>query len=155
VSVMKFDQINSWIQNWIDEHSDSDAPEDILEPKALRGGAVSILQFARDAGLITQEEYQIGLNPIVQRTHPELGEEYFGTHGKRIRLREGDVMNKDEPAGLFKEPREGEYVGSLMTLEPGVRRISNDFGALPRKASPRKPKTRKRGHNRSLSAQGV
>ena len=72
--------INEWIQNWMDENLD-----DFLQPDDLRVGAVSILQFARDSGLITQEQYQQGLNPIVSRTHPELKEEYFGTHGKRIK----------------------------------------------------------------------
>lgn len=83
-NIFNAEQVNEWIQIWMDDHSDEEtAPDDFLPPNQLRMGAASILGFARDAGLITQEQYQQGLNPIVKRTHPELKEEYFGTWGKR------------------------------------------------------------------------
>ncbi|MEE9304470.1 hypothetical protein [Candidatus Vondammii sp. HM_W22] len=75
---MNRQQVNEWVQNWMDEHSDPDMPDELLNSDTLRVGAVSILQFARDAGLITQADYQEGMNPIVSRTHPELGEHYIG-----------------------------------------------------------------------------
>lgn len=78
-------QVNEYISNLMDEHTDMENPDDYMERKELRVLAVSVLQFACDAGLITLEERQQGLNHIVKRTHPEDREEYFGTYGKRIR----------------------------------------------------------------------
>jgi len=75
-------EINQWVQDWMDEHSNRDDPDDYLDNHQLRVSAVSILQFARDAGLITMDEYQVGLNPIVSRTHPELGEVFLTSNGK-------------------------------------------------------------------------
>ncbi len=69
---MDQEQVNTWIQNWMDEHTDPENPDDLLDPKHLRIGAVSILQFAKDAGLISLDAYNLGLCLIVQRIHPEL-----------------------------------------------------------------------------------
>jgi hypothetical protein len=76
---MNTSEINEWIQNWMDEHNDPESPDELLDNSMLRLGAVSILQFARDSGLISKDEYQLGMNPIVSRTHPELGEHYLVT----------------------------------------------------------------------------
>jgi hypothetical protein len=78
-------QVNEYISNLMDEHTDLENPDDYMENKELRVLAVSVLQLACAAGLISQEESQQGMNLIVARTHPELREEYFGTYGKRIR----------------------------------------------------------------------
>ncbi len=78
MSHMNAEQVNEWIQNWMNDNSiDEEDPAERLDNDMLRLGAVSILQFARDAGLIDLAEYQKGMNPIVNRTHPELGEYYY------------------------------------------------------------------------------
>jgi len=78
-------QVNEYISDLMDEHTNMDNLDDYMESTELRVLAVSVLQFACDAGLITLEERQQGLNHIVRRTHPQDREEYFGTWGKRIR----------------------------------------------------------------------
>jgi len=61
-------EINEWILGWMDDRSAPENPDDQLDNSMLRTGAVSILQFARDSGLISMEKYQAGMNPIVSRT---------------------------------------------------------------------------------------
>lgn len=65
---MNADQVNDWVQGWMDQHGDADSPDDMLDKAALRIGAVSILQFARDAGVISMDEYTAGISPIAERT---------------------------------------------------------------------------------------
>jgi len=86
---MNKDQVNDWIQGWMDDHSDPEYPDELLDNIRLRVGAVSILQFARDAGLICMDDYQLGLNPIVSRTHPDLGEKYLTAAGLSLLQSEG------------------------------------------------------------------
>lgn len=70
----------------MDDHSnEEDAPDDFLTNTVLRIGAVSILTFASDAGLVTDDEFAQCMNSIVNRTHPEHKEEFYGRWGKRIK----------------------------------------------------------------------
>lgn len=65
VTRMDKQQVLEWVLSWVEEHSDQENPDDFLDERMLRIGAVSLLQFARDSGQIDMEDYKMLLGPVI------------------------------------------------------------------------------------------